>query len=878
MNFETTQIPILEISNQLEVIWSNSSFRKIFNLHSELDSSIQLKTLGLFQMIVGEGDPFDSRSIQRDMMLTYQYQSEFRFLKILDIESTDMGLRLWIDDVSDLNQSTLKTASLDEQKVLKLAKMGTFKTFFETGLIEWDEISYEIHGWDPREFIDFQMYFEKVIDPDTSENIKAEFFNKIKRQKPFYLEYKIRKPSTEIRWIKEYIEPIFDIHGVAIGAKGAKLDITEFKIVEEDQKTKQAQLLKLLKQSESELYRSQVSVRLASWRYNIKSARYVYSHNAADLLDLDDKDITLNIYDLSKKLYPNDFENVKKIFDNINHEASTGSVVVNRMVRGKSKYFIIRYELIFNKNEVVEIIGTHQDITEIENTKRELAKSESLFRGLFEMANAGIVLCNIDGSIAQANPYFSELIGYSNEELMTYTLDEITPKIFLEKESYLNQTLNRKNTSYRLKKQYIKSNSAVVWVEITVSKIYEFYLTVILDIDEQEKQSQALKASEKLLNKTQRIARIAHWHYDLIEDSFNVSDNYKQLFDIAGEFKGLRVFEETLNLVVDEDVASYKMYLSNLLNSDVSNSIDFKITGATGIRYLQEELHYEFNVKNQIIQVIGTLSDLTAEKLLYRKDELLNTRLRQSDKLSSIGVLASGIAHEINNPNSIIMLNSSFLSKYCHDLENILIKENEKNEIIINNIPFSKLKGSLKKKVDEIKVASQKIKIIIHDMKDFVRIGDDDFKQIELNKCILSAVRLTDAYIKKATKSFQLKLCYEDLMMKGDAQHIEQVLINLITNATQSLMSTNQQISITTFLEKNEINLVVEDNGSGISDSDLEKVFDPFFTTKRSQGGTGLGLSISHSIIEKHKGSILILSTLGKGTKVHLKFKLLKGM
>ena len=135
------------------------------------------------------------------------------------------------------------------------------------------------------------------------------------------------------------------------------------------------------------------------------------------------------------------------------------------------------------------------------------------------------------------------------------------------------------------------------------------------------------------------------------------------------------------------------------------------------------------------------------------------------------------------------------------------------------------------------------------------------------------AVRLVDKSIRNATQHFSLQLAEQPLLVKGNSQRIEQVLINLILNACDALQANPHsqgamQVSTRIHYEQQEVAIDIEDDGVGIAKADLVRLTEPFFTTKREQGGTGLGLSVSASIIQAHGGRLLFSSEPGLGTKV----------
>jgi len=266
-----------------------------------------------------------------------------------------------------------------------------------------------------------------------------------------------------------------------------------------------------------------------------------------------------------------------------------------------------------------------------------------------------------------------------------------------------------------------------------------------------------------------------------------------------------------------------------------------------------------------VTHVIMLASDIT------EKNQLLEDSIR-TGKLASIGELAAGVAHEINNPNAVIMLNSEILKKLSNSLTPILDQHFEVNgDFMLGGLHYSEIKHDLPFLFGEIIDSSVRIKRIVDDLRNFAREDEPDTEEIiNINDAISTSARLVGNAIKNATDRFELELCDEMPLIRGSLQRIEQVLVNLILNACQSLPSKDRGIRISTAYDPGagECVVTVADEGIGIPSEILPKIMDPFFTTKRTQGGTGLGLSISMRIIRDFKGDLLFNSKTGEGTTV----------
>jgi PAS domain S-box-containing protein len=250
-------------------------------------------------------------------------------------------------------------------------------------------------------------------------------------------------------------------------------------------------------------------------------------------------------------------------------------------------------------------------------------------------------------------------------------------------------------------------------------------------------------------------------------------------------------------------------------------------------------------------------------------------QLIEADKLATIGVLVAGVAHEINNPNTFIMMNAPILRRTWEDLTPVLdsLRE-EKGDFNLSGLPYSEMRTHIPELFAGITDGSERIRQIVMSLKDYARKDVRDLnQQVNINEVLKAALTLLANPLKKCTHNLEVRYGKDLPPLKGNFQRMEQVLINVIQNSCQSLADPSRKILITTCIDdEGKVVIIVEDEGSGIPPEHLKHIKDPFFTTKRDCGGTGLGLSISAGIMEEHGGALLFDSRLGIGTTVRIIF------
>jgi PAS domain S-box-containing protein len=288
------------------------------------------------------------------------------------------------------------------------------------------------------------------------------------------------------------------------------------------------------------------------------------------------------------------------------------------------------------------------------------------------------------------------------------------------------------------------------------------------------------------------------------------------------------------------------------------------------------------NIKKVSIQngtTLITCRDITEKRQAEQEAQLKHEQLVQAGKMVSLGILVSGVAHEVNNPNNYIMLNSRLLSRMWGSVQPILDRYYDDNgDFTLAGLKYSKARQRVPQLFENILEGSTRIKNIVKDLKDYARHDSTDLDQpVYLNSVLKHSLNLLANQVKKATDNFAVHYDHGRPTVRGNFQKVEQVIINLIQNSCEALPDKTCAITLTTRMNTDDgvAVFIVNDEGSGIAQEDLPHITDPFFTTKRDIGGTGLGLSVSHKIVREHNGSLEFQSRPGRGTRAVLTLPLM---
>jgi PAS domain S-box-containing protein len=342
---------------------------------------------------------------------------------------------------------------------------------------------------------------------------------------------------------------------------------------------------------------------------------------------------------------------------------------------------------------------------------------------------------------------------------------------------------------------------------------------------------------------------------------------------------------QLINLIHPEDRDRvFEGYKKRLNGEKHSDALSFRIISKTG-----QEIWAQLNTTSITWEgrpaTLNFLRDISELKQAEEERKQIEAQLFQSEKMASIGQLAAGVAHEINNPTGFVSSNLKTLSEYIEDISSLLkeyrklfakLKQNsgidnlagipehlKRITAIEEEADFEFVLKDIFELIEESREGTERIKKIVQDLKDFAHPGEDKPKFADINKNMDSTVNVVwnelkyKADVAKDYGELPRVQCYPQLL--------NQVFMNLLVNAAQSIEK-HGRIRIKTRADNGYVEIKISDTGPGIPKENLHRIFDPFYTTKDVGKGTGLGLNVAYNIIKKHHGKIDVKSDVGKGT------------
>jgi len=505
--------------------------------------------------------------------------------------------------------------------------------------------------------------------------------------------------------------------------------------------------------------------------------------------------------------------------------------------------------------------------------RRRMLNEQSRIRAIHDQLIDAVVTLDAEGRVQSFNPAAERIFGYPAAAVIGRSVNLLLGPREPHFESLASSAVEPGNDQGQPFRELtgIRQDGSELVMEVSLSRILQYgrteFLLVMRDISSRKEAALALRESEN------RFREIFEQSEDAIVffkpgscSIIDVNATTTRLFGYSKE----ELFAEGLDLLTGAaDLARLKLTVSGA-GRETSTSLD----AFSGRRRDGEEFVVSTRCKIMTLQGIDlvycTFRDVTERIYMEKEAREIQAKLIQANKMTSLGLLVSGVAHEINNPNNFILANSGILARSWDDARKILREYADENgDFLLGGIPFSELDQHTPELFAGIQDGATRINEIVNNLKGFARQDRPNAEsRFNLNQVATAAVTILHHQLVKYTEHFHLDLAEDLPLVRGSAQQIAQVVINLLMNACQALAGRSQGIWLETCYQPaaGQVLVTVRDEGCGFTPEEGRKIMDPFFTTKLDSGGTGLGLSICQSILREHQGVLEFVSTPGEGT------------
>jgi PAS domain S-box-containing protein len=512
-----------------------------------------------------------------------------------------------------------------------------------------------------------------------------------------------------------------------------------------------------------------------------------------------------------------------------------------------------------------------------------------------------------------ANKVVEKMLGYSEEELLAMVITNIESS--LQDVFYWEDIRNGQYLDIETQDGlYQCADGSMLMVTKSVKVIHHDGSPLILiqasDVQNEHKAedalAQILSQLRATLESTGNGILVIDWHGKIANMNRQFSSMWGISDDLLLEREEADVLEFITGLVVQpeafrvrlqelvgnsetEDILSLKdgrifecksrpQYLGEHIIGRVFgfNDITEQKRAEEALRGSRDKLEEQVQKRTASLQMANTqlLAEKARQEDLIRQLEETQMQLLQSEKMASLGQLAAGVAHEINNPVGFVNSNLSTLQEYVDGMLRLLAAYEQVEGTLVNealqDIRFLKqevnigyLRGDIGDLLAESRDGLQRVQRIVKDLKDFSHAGELEKQSANIESGLDSTLNVVWNEIKYKAEVVKEYAGIPEI--NCIASQLNQVFMNLLINAVQAIED-HGRITIRTDHDEKNVWVEVEDTGKGIKPEQLGKIFDPFFTTKSVGMGTGLGLSLSYGIVKKHNGWIEVKSELGKGT------------
>jgi PAS domain S-box-containing protein len=495
----------------------------------------------------------------------------------------------------------------------------------------------------------------------------------------------------------------------------------------------------------------------------------------------------------------------------------------------------------------VEVMGIIEDITTKKEVENALRESEERLRKISEGVFEGIVITE-NGVVIESNQQIAEMLGYKTEELIGKSVMEFVAPDW--KDFVLEKI--RSGFEGRYEHESLRKDGSHITVEVqgtnTTYQNKAVRVTSIRDITDQ-------KRAESVLREREKRYRLLYENNPLSYQSLNEQGEINEVNAAWINMTGYKADEVIgrpfIDLISDEYKDVVKENFPQLLKRGEIQVPDLEVVTQDG-----QKIHVTLFGRASLDEETG---EMKTHCLLHDITERtrMEDALKKGAQLAAVGQVASGIAHEINNPLATISASTEALLARLVTLR----KEVGRKKSTVDTLNL--FKEYLTMIMGEVNRSSQ----IIRDLLDFTRMRDYAFADMGMDELVNSTVPLLSVQSRMSKHSFEVEMGSDLPEIRGDRDRLRQVLIILLTNAVESMPDGGTIVIQCRHNKKSKsVSMSVADTGSGISREMRDHIFEPFYTTKEPGAGTGLGLSIADKIVERHNGRIDIKPNRGRGT------------
>ncbi|MEG4235320.1 PAS domain S-box protein [Microcoleus sp. Pol11C3] len=725
----------------------------------------------------------------------------------------------------------------------------------------------------------------------------------------------------------QLIEAIISLAGIAIESKQAEESLKQLNQELENRVTQRtAQLMQTEERWQLALKGNNDGI----WDWNLQTGELFVSDRFKEITGYEDSELSDYNNKWNASLHPDDLAISQQLLQEHLDRKTPHYITEYRLwcYNSAYKWILSRGQALWDESgKAVRMVGSITDITERKQAEEALRESEARFQKLSGNVPGVIYQFVLRTDSSFSFPYISPACRemfereaesvLQNAALITDLIHSDDRQNHDESVAISAQTLQ----PWHWEGRFVLPSGKIRWFQIISRPEAKengdiIWDGIAIDVTDRKQAELALQESQQFIQKVADATPGILYLYDL-EEQRNIYANTSLLGLLGYTFDDITAMNSSLmpQLVHPEDLPEIVKHHASFLGVEDGEirEIEYRMRAADGqLLWLQSrDTIFSRNADGQAQVIIGFCQDITtrkqAEEALRQSEarereragELesalrslrsTQTQLIQTEKMSSLGQLVAGIAHEINNPVNFIHANIDYLNQYTKQLLDLVTlyeheypEPNSKILDRIQEIDLDFMAEDLRKVVGSMQVGTERIRQIVLSLRNFSRLDESAMKPVDIHVGIESTLLILQHRLKSRDSRPEIEVIKEFgklPLVECYASQMNQVFMNIIANGIDAIEERYHQLSVprsetksgriaisTSVTPQNTVRVEISDNGTGIPEGIVERIFNPFFTTKAVGKGTGLGMSIAHSIVvEKHKGKIECISSIGCGT------------
>ncbi|MEG4321226.1 MULTISPECIES: PAS domain S-box protein [unclassified Microcoleus] len=735
------------------------------------------------------------------------------------------------------------------------------------------------------------------------------------------------QPRTPENFELQLIESVRHLAGIAIERKQAE---DSLKQLNQELENRVEQRTAQLRQTEERWQLALKGNNDGIWDWDLQTGEIFLSDRFLEITGYEQRPNLDYFEEWNRSTHPEDLDLVMQAFQDHLDRKTPHYIVEYRLwcYNSAYKWILSRGQALWDESgKAVRIVGSITDITDRKQAESALRQSEAKFQKLSANLPGMIYQCLLraDGSVSF--PYMSP----ASREMF-----ELEPEAVLQNSALLTDLVHpddrqnydesvaisaKKLQPWQWEGRLVLPSGKMRWFQVISRPEAQengdiLWDGISIDVTSRKQAELALQESQQFIQKIADATPGILYLYDL-EEQRNIYANSSVGTILGYSFDEIQAMGASLmpQLMNPEDlskVLEHHASFAGIQDGEVLE-IDYRMLAANGEWFWLQSRDTIFsrNAEGKPKVIIGFAQDITTRKQAeeaVRQSEVrereraveLESALRslrstqaqliQTEKMSSLGQLVAGIAHEVNNPVNFIHANLDYLHQYTTQLLDLVTlyeheypEPNSKIVDRIQEIDLDFMAEDLRKLVGSMQVGTDRIRQIVLSLRNFSRLDESAMKPVDIHAGIESTLLILQHRLKSRDSRREIEVIKEFGKLprvECYASQLNQVFMNIIANGIDAIEERYQKLSLreaetksgrivicTGVTAQNTVRVEISDNGTGIPKAILDRIFNPFFTTKDVGKGTGLGMSIVHSIVvEKHKGKIDCISEIGCGT------------